>query len=157
MASVKWLHRIVVIEGQFQGPFQVVDYVYDRKPFDSSFLEPVTTIRLSSTIARPTDQDVLAKGENWVLGTAFSGGAPVVLVEISTDNGITWLPTSWLESHEPYSWRRWIWKWTVTDSGTYDIKVRAKDASGNIQSELADWNAKGYGYHAIHHIRVYVD
>jgi hypothetical protein len=71
--------------------------------------------------------------------------------------GTTWLPTSWLEPQEPYSWRRWCWKWTVNDSGACDIKVRATDAAGNIQREKADWNLKGYGYNAIHHIRVYVD
>ncbi|MDQ0875547.1 DMSO/TMAO reductase YedYZ molybdopterin-dependent catalytic subunit [Paenibacillus sp. V4I3] len=157
MASVKWLHRIVVIEEHFQGPFQVVDYVYDRKPLTLSSSEPVTTIRLNSTIARPTDQEVLAKGENWVWGTAISGSVPVVLVEISTDNGNTWLAASWLDQQEAYSWRRWCWKWTVTESGSYDIKVRAKDATGNIQSEMADWNVKGYGYNAIQHIRVFID
>jgi DMSO/TMAO reductase YedYZ molybdopterin-dependent catalytic subunit len=157
MASVKWLHRITVTEDHFQGPFQVVDYVYNRNPLTSTSLEPVTTIRLNSTIAQPSDQEVLAKGENWILGTALSGEAPVVLVEISTDNGVTWLPTSWLEPQEPYSWRRWCWKWTVADSGTYNIKVRGSDAAGSIQVEMADWNVKGYGYNAIHHIRVYVD
>jgi DMSO/TMAO reductase YedYZ molybdopterin-dependent catalytic subunit len=157
MASVKWLHRITLAEEQFQGPFQVVDYVYDRDPLTLSSPEPVTTIRLNSTIARPSDQEVLAKGENWVFGTALSGEDPVVLVEISTDNGTTWLTTSWLEPQELYSWRRWGWKWTVNDSGAYDIKVRATDAAGNIQGEKADWNVKGYGYNAIQHIRVYVD
>jgi DMSO/TMAO reductase YedYZ molybdopterin-dependent catalytic subunit len=157
MASVKWLHQITVIKGQFQGPFQVVDYVYDRNPLTLSSFEPVTTIRLNSTIARPTDQEVLAKGENWVLGTALSGEDPVVLVEISTDNGTTWLPTSWLDPQESYSWRHWCWKWTVKTSGTYDIKVRANDAAGNFQGEMTDWNVKGYGYNAIQHIRVYVD
>ncbi|NEW09060.1 sulfite oxidase [Paenibacillus sp. SYP-B3998] len=157
MASVKWLHRITLIQEQFQGPFQVVDYVYNRNLLTSSSSNPVTTIRLNSTIARPLDQEVLAKGENWVSGTALSGEDPVVLVEISTDNGKTWFPTSWLELHEPYSWRRWSWKWHVNDSGTYDIKVRATDAAGNIQGDKADWNVKGYGYNAIQHIRVYVD
>ncbi|MGO4271166.1 sulfite oxidase [Paenibacillus sp. TAF58] len=157
MASVKWLHRIVVIEERFQGPFQVVDYVYDRKPLTPSSPEPVTTIRLNSTIAGPTDQEVLAKGENWVWGTAISGPDPVDLVEISTDNGNTWLAASWLDQHEAYSWRRWCWKWTVTESGTYDMKVRARDTKGNMQSEVADWNLKGYGYNAIQHIRVYIN
>ncbi|MBD0381354.1 sulfite oxidase [Paenibacillus sedimenti] len=158
MASVKWLHRLVVTEEPFQGPFQVVDYVYNRNPLvPSESPEPVTTIRLDSTIARPTDQEALAKGDHWVVGTAISGEDPVVLVEISTDNGTTWLPVSWLDPQEPYSWRRWCWKWTVTSSGTYDVKVRATDAAGHIQPERADWNEKGYGYNAIQHIRVYVD
>ncbi|MCY9695618.1 sulfite oxidase [Paenibacillus alginolyticus] len=157
MASVKWLHRIVVIEEPFQGPFQVVDYVFNRKPLTPFAPEPITTIRLNSTIAGPTDQEVLARGENWIWGIAISGSAPVVQVEISIDNGNSWLVASWMEQQEAYSWRRWCWKWTVTEPGTYDIKVRAKDAAGNTQSEMADWNVNGYGYNAIQHIRVYID
>jgi DMSO/TMAO reductase YedYZ molybdopterin-dependent catalytic subunit len=157
MASVKWLHRIVVIEEPFQGPFQVVDYVLDRNPITPSSPEPITTIRLNSTIAGPIDQEVLTRGENWIWGIAISGSAPVVQVEISIDNGNSWLVASWMEQQEAYSWRRWCWKWTVTEPGTYDIKVRAKDAAGNTQSEMADWNVNGYGYNAIQHIRVYID
>ncbi|CAG7635836.1 sulfite oxidase [Paenibacillus allorhizosphaerae] len=157
MASVKWLHRIKVIDQPFHGPFQTIDYVYERNHSLAPFTEPVTTIRLNSTMARPTDQEVLAKGEHWLVGTAISGTYPVVLVEISTDHGVTWQPASWLDPHEPYSWRRWCLKWTVTKSGTYEIRVRAVDAAGYAQPETADWNKKGYGYNAVQKIQVYVD
>lgn len=110
MASVKWLHRISVIDEPFKGPFQAVDYVYERNPLAPSFTEPVTTIRLNSTIAHPSDQEVLAKGEHWLLGTAIASKYPVVLVEINTDNGMTWQPASWLDPHESYSSRRWCLK-----------------------------------------------
>ncbi|NOV02261.1 sulfite oxidase [Paenibacillus planticolens] len=151
MASVKWLQRITIIDQPFKGPFQAVDYVYVNTA------KPVETIRLNSTIAQPSDQQVLAKGEHLLLGTAISGDSPVLFVEVSFDNGMTWQPASWLDPHESYSWRRWCLKWTATNSGTYDISVRATDAAGNVQPEIADWNEKGYGYNAIQKIRVYVD
>jgi DMSO/TMAO reductase YedYZ molybdopterin-dependent catalytic subunit len=157
MASVKWLHRIKVIEQPFNGPFQTTDYIYASKLFPGSYAEPVTIIRLNSTIARPTDQEVLAKGEHWLIGTTISGEYPVALVEISTDNGMTWHLASFLDAYESYSWRRWRFKWAATNSGTYDICIRATDVAGNIQPETPDWNVKGYGYNAIQKIRVYVD
>lgn len=157
MASVKWLHRISVMDKPFKGPFQTVDYVYERNALSPSLSEPVTTIRLNSTMANPTDQEVLAKGEHWLVGTAISGPYPVVLVEISKDNGKTWKPAIWLDPYESYSWRRWCLKWEITNSGTYDIWVRALDSAGNTQPETADWNEKGYGYNAIQKVRVYVD
>lgn len=155
MASVKWLHRIDVIDQPFNGPFQRVDYIYERNT--TADAELVTKIRLNSTIARPLDQEVLAKGEHWLIGTAISGENPVAFVQISTDNGVTWQRSSWIDPHESFSWRRWYLKWTATNSGTFDICVRATDAAGNVQPEKADWNKKGYGYNAIHKIRVYVD
>ncbi|WP_141692370.1 sulfite oxidase [Paenibacillus pectinilyticus] len=155
MASVKWLHRINIIDQPFQGPYQRVDYVYERHIEPVS--EPVTKIRLNSTIARPSDQEVLARGEHWLIGTAISGEHPVAFVEISMDNGMSWQLAPWLDPHESYSWRRWYLKWTARTPGTYDIRVRATDAAGNVQSETADSNTKGYGYNAIHQIRVYVD
>lgn len=155
MASVKWLHRIEVIDHAFEGPFQAVDYVYDRGA--SVLLEPVTRIRPHAVIARPSDQEVLAIGEHWITGTAISGLAPIVSVEVSTDNGLTWILASWLDTDEPYSWRRWVYRWIVSEPGSYDLKARAWDADGNTQPVQADWNVKEYGYHAIQHIRVYVD
>ncbi|WP_338111659.1 sulfite oxidase [Paenibacillus aceris] len=157
MASVKWLHRIKAINQPFIGPFQAIDYVYKNKSSSSTHATPVTTIRLNSTIAQPSDQAVLARGEHKLVGTAISGEYPVVLVEISADNGMTWQRASWLDPQESYSWRRWCLKWDLTKPGTYDICVRATDAAGNVQPELADWNLNGYGYNAIQKIRVYVD
>lgn len=157
MASVKWLHRIEVLNQPYNGPFQTVDYVYERKGVSQRSVEPVTTIRLNSTIARPSDQEVLAQGEHWLVGTAISGTSPVVCVEVSTDDGKTWRPASWMDPLEPFSWRRWFLRWKVTKSGTYEIRVRAVDAAGHMQPETPDWNIKGYGYNAVHKIRVHVD
>ncbi|MDR6879830.1 sulfite oxidase [Bacillus sp. 3255] len=155
MASVKWLNRIEVIDHRFDGPFQVSDYVYDRG--DDRPREPVTKIRPHAVIARPADQEVLPQGEHWIAGMAISGDGPVVRVEVSVDNGLTWIPASWLDPPERYAWRRWAYRWNVTESGSYDVKARVWDDAGNSQPVQADWNVKGYGYHAIQHIKVYVD
>ncbi|MDJ0340933.1 DUF4082 domain-containing protein [Streptomyces sp. H10-C2] len=60
-----------------------------------------------------------------ITGTAAdSGGGVVARVEVSTDGGTTWNPTTGLTS--------WSYSWTPTTMGSAQIKVRAVDDSVNI-------------------------
>ena len=47
-------------------------------------------------------------------------------VEVSTDNGLTWHPASGRES--------WTYTWTAGSSGTYTLRSRAVDDSGNLET-----------------------
>jgi len=157
MASVKWLHRMTVIDEPFQGPFQTIDYVYDRNSAGLSPSEPVTSIRLHAIIAQPLDQGVVACGKHWITGVAMSGDHPVAFVEVSTDEGGTWQAASWIDAYEPYAWRRWCYPWEAAGRGTYFIMARATDVTGNTQPLAPDWNKKGYGYNAIQKIQIHVE
>jgi DMSO/TMAO reductase YedYZ molybdopterin-dependent catalytic subunit len=156
MASVKWLHRILVTDRPFTGPFQTVDYVSYKDESDTDG-QPVNVIKVNSTVARPSGQEILPRGEHWIVGVAWSGVHPVVQVHVSPDGGGTWNLASWLDPALPSSWRRWSWKWNASHAGPYDLMVKATDAAGNTQSVETDWNKKGYANNAIHKIRVYVD
>ncbi|MCZ4119406.1 DUF4082 domain-containing protein [Streptomyces sp. H39-S7] len=60
-----------------------------------------------------------------ISGTAAdTGGGVVARVEVSTDGGSTWNPTTGLTS--------WSYSWTPTTPGAAQIKVRAVDDSVNI-------------------------
>ena len=50
MASVKWIKKIIVIDKEFKGPFQAVDYVYYPNKDNDNGKVPVTTINVNSTI-----------------------------------------------------------------------------------------------------------
>ncbi|UUZ92695.1 sulfite oxidase [Paenibacillus sp. P25] len=157
MASVKWLHRIVVTDHAFQGPFQTVDYVYYKDEADPSHRRPVTVMKVNSVIARPSDQEIVRRGVHTVTGAAWSGEGPVVQAHVSVDAGRTWQEAEWLDPPFPYAWRRWRLRWNAARPGAYDIMVKALDASGRTHPKEAEWNLKGYGNNGIHHIRVYVD
>jgi DMSO/TMAO reductase YedYZ molybdopterin-dependent catalytic subunit len=156
MASVKWLRSIVIIDRPFHGPFQTVDYVIYSSDSDTS-PRPVTTMKVNSVIAQPTDQAILIRGTHQVIGTAWSGDGPVVQIEVSLDNGNTWHTATWLDPVELYSWRRWSWTWHALRTGTYHLMVKATDAGGHTQPMQAEWNVKGYENNSVHHIQVYVE
>jgi DMSO/TMAO reductase YedYZ molybdopterin-dependent catalytic subunit len=157
MASVKWLRRIVIINHPFNGPYQTRDYVLYTRPDECTHGVPVTEIQVNSSIAYPADQQTVRHGCHRVYGVAWSGSNKVVRIDISTDGGSTWRPAYWIDSVQPYTWRRWIFYWNAEHPGEYTIMSRAIDESGATQPLQTQWNVKGYMNHSIHQVKVYVD
>jgi DMSO/TMAO reductase YedYZ molybdopterin-dependent catalytic subunit len=157
MASVKWLRRIVVIEHPFDGPYQTRDYVLYTRPGDYVHGVPITEMQVNSSIAYPTDRQTVRHGSHYVYGIAWSGSNKVVGILISTDGGGTWQPADWIDSEQPYTWRRWIFHWKAQLPGEYTLMSRATDEFGTDQPLQALWNVKGYMNNSIHQIKVYVD
>ncbi len=158
MASVKWLRRISVIDYSFQGPFQVIDYVY--YPYQDSDIgkRPVTSIKVNSTIQQPGDLSKLDTGVHQVKGIAYTGQGVITKVEVSVNNGINWEPAVLQQDpSQPYSWTFWTYTWDVKQKGEYTIMSRAYDSCGRIQPFEAEWNRKGYGYNAVYKIKVKVE
>ncbi len=85
----------------------------------------------SSTISAPP------AGANLALNTAVTisgtaadaGGGVVGGVEVSIDNGATWRRANGRAS--------WTYSWTPTVAGTYTIRTRAADDSGNLEAPSA--------------------
>jgi len=60
-----------------------------------------------------------------ISGTAVDVGGAVGSVEVSTDGGQTWNPAS--------GRGQWAFGWTPTQAGTFTIRSRAADDSGNLE------------------------
>ena len=86
------------------------------------------TVPPASQITSPAAAATVTGGATVVItGTAADAGGGVVGgVEVSTDGGATWHPTSGMEG--------WSYAWTVPGSGTWTLRSRAVDDSGNIES-----------------------
>ena len=81
----------------------------------------------TSTIASPTAGSTLAVGTPVTIsGSASDGGGVVGGVEISVDGGTSWHPAVGRSS--------WSYVWTPPSSGTFTIRTRAVDDSGNLQA-----------------------
>ncbi|QIR40505.1 DUF4082 domain-containing protein [Tolypothrix sp. PCC 7910] len=82
----------------------------------------------TSTITSPTNgTTVQTNTQLTISGTATDfGGGIVGGVEVSVDGGTTWHPANGRAS--------WSYSWKPTTAGTYTIKSRAIDDSGNIQT-----------------------
>ncbi|ULT55092.1 sulfite oxidase [Neobacillus drentensis] len=157
MASVKWIKKITVIDKEFNGPFQAVDYVYYPNKENDHGKFPVSTIHVNSTIQYPLNRQLLHTGLYQIKGIAWTGKGIITKVELSLDGGQTWnicqLPTK----SEKYSWVPWYFKWKALKKGEYTIKSKATDSEGNVQLSEPFWNRKGYGYNAIDTIEVNVE
>ena len=81
----------------------------------------------SSVITSPAPGVTVPAGSTVTIqGTASDVGGVVAGVEVSTDGGSTWHPASGRGS--------WSYTWIVGTSGTVNIRSRAVDDSGNIET-----------------------
>ncbi|PLS01883.1 sulfite oxidase [Neobacillus cucumis] len=157
MASVKWLKKITVIDKEFNGPFQTIDYVYYPNKENDNGKFPVTTVHVNSTIQYPLNSQLLHKGTYMIKGIAWTGNGRISKVEISIDDGQTWETCQLASAANKYSWISWNYKWEAVKKGEYTIKSKATDSQGNVQPSEPFWNRKGYGYNAIEKINVKVE
>jgi sulfite oxidase len=158
MASVKWLKQVTVINHDFKGPYQDVDYVYYPHKDSDEGKRPVTTIKTDSIIQQPLNYSILDTGTHKIQGVAWTGTGTITEVELSFNKGHSWLRAELEQDfRNTYSWTFWSYKWDVQDSGEYNIMCRARDSTGYVQPAEAEWNRKGYGYNAIYTINVKVE
>jgi DMSO/TMAO reductase YedYZ molybdopterin-dependent catalytic subunit len=158
MSSVKWIRQIRVINTEFDGPFQSIDYVYypNKNNDDGAF--PVTRNNVNSTIQKPLHMDVLNTGKHTIKGISWTGKGVVTKVEISTDGGKNWTEANIEPQHgKIYEWINWSYEWVVPKVGEFTIMSRATDSFNRIQPSTPFWNRKGYGYNTIDQIKVKVE
>ena len=78
-----------------------------------------------------------------VQGVAFDGGDGISKVEVSTDSGKTWLPTTLSADLGNYSWRHWHYRFTPVQKGSYYLQVKATNSKGETEP-VHQWNRSGY-------------
>jgi hypothetical protein len=85
----------------------------------------------TSAITGPADGATVTLGTpTTIQGTASDTGGVVGAVEVSLDNGATWLHATGMGN--------WQYPWVPATTGTYTIRVRAVDDSGNLQTATPD-------------------
>jgi DMSO/TMAO reductase YedYZ molybdopterin-dependent catalytic subunit len=111
---------------------------------------PIERFPVRSFLISPDGFSKIPAGMNVTLqGIAFSGFGRVNLVEVSDDNGKTWMAAKLGEDHGAYSFRTWEAPWTAKSPGRYSLAVRATDEKGNTQPDEPVWNPGGYLWNRI--------
>jgi DMSO/TMAO reductase YedYZ molybdopterin-dependent catalytic subunit len=111
---------------------------------------PVERFPVRSFLISPDGSSKIPAGMNVTLqGIAFSGFGRVNFVEVSDDNGKTWMAAKLGEDHGAYSFRTWEASWTAKSPGRYSLAVRATDEKGNTQPDEPVWNPGGYLWNRI--------
>lgn len=146
MASVKWLTRIIASPQPFAGFFQTVDYASWQHRDGLPVRVPLSQMQVKAQIARPTFGETVPRGGRYrVFGAAWAGSLAIAKVDISTDDGKSWLPAKLLADNVQHAWRLWEFVWDVPDAaGKYVLKVRASDANGNSQPLERDKDRENY-------------
>jgi DMSO/TMAO reductase YedYZ molybdopterin-dependent catalytic subunit len=155
VSSVKWLTEIRVLTEPFSGHFQTERYVYIDDPIAAPH-EPVREMRVRALIASPSDRAVLHGMQQVVRGIAWSGAAPVVRVEVSTDGGSAWHDAARDEPASAAAPVAWKYEWNPAP-GRFRILARATDAAGNTQPLEPLYNRLGYGNNVVHAVDVTVE
>ncbi|MEO6509423.1 MAG: sulfite oxidase [Nocardioides sp.] len=158
MASVKWLREIRVVDLEFDG-YQHHAYRIRHSPDDPGV--PVTRIEPRALLEPPGFPDFMSRarvvdaGPVVLRGRAWSGWGPVERVEVSTDDGTTWVEASLEADRGPYAWRAFSAPWTA-QPGAASLRARARDATGRVQPTEQAWNRGGFTNNASLPIRVLV-
>lgn len=142
--SVKWLHKIIVMEHPYEGYFMDKAYRIFQKGQDSKTGEVVTEIKVKSIITKPLNGETIKKGKLLITGMAYSGSNFIETVKISFDDGNKWFDCDFIGPNEQYGWRQWQYLWETNENGKFTILSKAKDSSGNEQPLNGQWNAHGY-------------
>lgn len=151
MASVKWLTGIRILTEPYKGYWQTSDYGYWQYDKNGNPMRrALGQMAVKSAIARPRTREFIPAATRYnVFGAAWGSNTHIDRVELTTDDGETWQPVTFLDEAVYGVWRRWHFEWTVPSKpGVYTLRSRATDAEGNRQPEQHD---KRFGTYVIHH------
>lgn len=142
-AWVKWPQRIVVSGAPFEGYFQKFDCTVWERRNGFAVLAPVTELQPKAQIARPIWRErIRAKDVYRVYGAAWTGDGQITSVEVSGDDGKTWMPARLLDSPTDagnYAWKLWEYQWPAPlKGGGYNLRARARDSRGREQPAQRD-------------------
>ena len=161
--SPKWLASITVQDSPSDSPIQAKNYKLfppsmTKETVDFAQGVTIDDMPLNSAICEPAEGAKIAAGAVAVRGYAIATGRPIVRVDVSADEGKTWLQAD-LDRHAdaPWSWTLWSTKLDLP-KGEHELVVRAWDAAGDTQSSsMAEiWNFPGYLSTAWHRVKVQV-
>ncbi len=158
MGNVKWLCRITAVTESFDG-FQNRAYRVRQDAGDEGV--PVTRIEPRALLEPPGFPDFMSRtrvvrpGPTGLRGRAWSGWAPVVRVEVSTDDGATWVDAELGPNRGRWAWRAFTAPWDAVP-GEHRLRARAHDSSGRVQPVEPAWNRGGFTNNADQPVRVVV-
>ncbi len=122
MKGPKWLDSISVVDHESGG-------YWEQRGWDRN-----AVIKTTARFDVPGDGDIVPLGTVSLAGVAFAGTRGVSKVEYSTDGGRTWTEASFKPPLSHLTWVLWRADWTPGKEGAYDLRVRATDGSGALQS-----------------------
>jgi DMSO/TMAO reductase YedYZ molybdopterin-dependent catalytic subunit len=88
-----------------------------------------------------------------IRGIAFGGDDGVARVELSSDGGKSWLPTTLGKDYGKYSFRQWETKLAL-DKGNHALMIRCTSLAGDTQPLSPNWNNSGFMRNVIETVQI---
>jgi len=146
VASVKWLSRIRAIGERFAGFYQKDRYTIEG--------EPLREMAPRAIITAPADGARITGGPLTVRGKAWSGRAPIDLVEVSADGGYSWHRATLGPEVSTFAWRDWSVALETGDRDELSILAYATTRDGEQQPTTQRWTKLGYSNNGARAINV---
>jgi sulfite dehydrogenase len=143
--NVKYVKRIALTATESPAKIQVTGYRITPLGEQSKASEPsIQELNVKSFVTSPAGDRSVKAGVVYVTGVAFSGGAPIRRVEVSSDGGRTWIDAPFMGLDlGRFAWRQFALPLRMS-AGNYVVVSRATDSAGNVQPENRLENAHGY-------------
>jgi DMSO/TMAO reductase YedYZ molybdopterin-dependent catalytic subunit len=104
---------------------------------------PINKFTVRSFITSVQTGAKLKAGTTNLKGIVFDGGSGIKQVDVSTDDGKTWMSAKLGQDLGKYSFREWTLPVKLA-AGSYSLKVRAASNDGKVQPDKPLWNPAGY-------------
>ncbi len=164
--SQKWLNRILIRDREHDGKGMLgTSYRMPRRPlipggahegvpFDVLESMPVRSIITAPAHGRrysPATREILLRGAAW------AGDEEIDRVDVSKDNGATWIAAELDPPRNRYDWVRWNASVPFETDGYYELVARATTKAGIAQPFVPNnWNPGGYACNAMHRIAILI-
>jgi DMSO/TMAO reductase YedYZ molybdopterin-dependent catalytic subunit len=157
---VKHMTNITVVTKPFDGFWMKTAYriPVGKFPLVERFISqetavntPITEILVNSLITSPDDGTRVKAGQRMALsGFAWDGGYGIRSVELSADNGKSWIPATLGRDPGNYAFRTWSHEFTPKRRGKLSITARATNKLGQTQTNELIQNPAGYHHNVVH-------
>jgi DMSO/TMAO reductase YedYZ molybdopterin-dependent catalytic subunit len=137
-----------------KGKFPLVDRFISQ---ETDVNTPITEMLVNSLITAPTAGHNAKPGQLLeVAGIAWDAGFGINRVEVSTDDGHTWVSAELGRDYGRFSFRSWSHTVRAGKKGTMTVLAKATNRIGATQASELILNAGGYHHNVVQKVDVHV-
>lgn len=157
---VKHLNAITVLDKPFEGFWMKTAYRIPDTPCActepgkaAASTVPIGRFNVRSFLTNLIEGASVKAGSTPLRGIAFDGGSGIKTVEVSANDGGTWLPAKLGQDFGRYAFRAWTLDVDLP-AGSHIIRVKATANDGTSQPMEPRWNPAGYMRNVVESTRV---
>ena len=151
MMNPKWITEIELIDGIYEGYWQKKGWANNAQYNTHSYIVVPGNAPIRKNFRNLGSLNIVVGEQIPIAGVAFAGDRGISRIQVSTDDGATWMDAKIKDPLSPYSWVIWVTEINVTNKDNYKIIVRATDKMGIVQTgEVREPFPSGAtGYHMV--------